>query len=894
MKRILINALQKEEIRVAMVDGQQLYDLDIEVPSREQKKANIYKGTITRVEPSLEAAFVDYGAERHGFLPFKEISRSYFSEEARKSEGRPDIKTAVREGQQVVIQVDKEERGNKGAALTTFISLAGRYLVLMPNNPRAGGVSRRIEGEDRQEIREALSHLEVPQGMGLIVRTAGVGRNPEELNWDMDYLLQIWTAIEAAAAERKAPFLIYQESNVIIRALRDYFRTDIGEILIDSPEVFEIANEFITQVMPTYQRKLKLYEDDIPLFNRFQIEGQIESAFQREVTLPSGGAIVIDHTEALISIDINSARATKGSDIEETALNTNLEAADEIARQLRLRDLGGLVVIDFIDMMAAKNQRAVENRLRDALKVDRARVQVGRISRFGLLEMSRQRLRPSLGESTQIVCPRCSGYGTIRSIESLSLSLIRIAEEEALKEHTGRVIIQVPVEVATFMFNEKRDAVNEIQSRTRVEISIIANPAMDTPHYDVTRVRISESPAYDGKSSYQLVESETEPYIPEKKGDTVVAEQPAVKSVQPSAPAPVARKKSEPGLLVKIFRNLFASEEEEDKPAKPAARSTRQPQQRDQGRNEHRRGAAAGGAGTGGSRRGGGGRRRGADSGRADSRSDSRGEGKQQDRSQPKKKQARQQPQPAEAKGQQSAQQSVQPSTQQPAADKDAATQDKPSRRGRRGGRGGGKRRGGRGQDNRPAGDNRSPQAADGQDVKDNAPQQATAPVATDQPVAQQAPSRESSQDQAADQPSAAARQAEKPTAAVKPAESTGSQAPAAAEKPQAPAAPAPSQPRPAAEKPATAEKQVATEKPAPADRPAAEKSTPAQQEQRKPWEFPASRHEAQASKPAAAEQGAGDKTPASSPAPSRPIVQEVAEKFSQPDDKKQAAKADD
>ncbi|MCW8853993.1 MAG: Rne/Rng family ribonuclease, partial [Gammaproteobacteria bacterium] len=393
MKRILINALQKEEIRVAMVDGQQLYDLDIEVSTREQKKASIYKGTITRVEPSLEAAFVDYGAERHGFLPFKEISRSYFSEEALKGDGRPDIKTAVKEGQQVIVQVDKEERGNKGAALTSFISLAGRYMVLMPNNPRAGGVSRRIEGEDRSEIREAMSQLEVPTGMGLIVRTAGVGRSAEELQWDMDYLIQVWKAIEAAAADRPAPFLIYQESNVIIRALRDYFRNDIGEILIDNPDVYKTAEDFIKQVMPHNARKLKLYQDTIPLFNRFQIEGQIESAFQREVTLPSGGAIVIDHTEALLSIDINSARATKGSDIEETALNTNLEAADEIARQLRLRDLGGLVVIDFIDMMVNRNQRAVENRLRDALKMDRARVQIGRISRFGLLEMSRQRLR---------------------------------------------------------------------------------------------------------------------------------------------------------------------------------------------------------------------------------------------------------------------------------------------------------------------------------------------------------------------------------------------------------------------------------------------------------------------------------------------------------------------
>ena len=456
MKRILINATQKEEIRVAMVDGQRLYDLDIEVPSKEQKKSNIYKGVITRVEPSLEAAFVDYGAERHGFLPFKEISRSYFNEDALQADARPDIKSAMREGQQVMVQVDKEERGNKGAALTTFISLAGRYLVLMPNNPRAGGVSRRIEGEDRQDLREVIAQLDVPQGMGLIVRTAGVGRTQEELQWDMTYLLQIWQSIEQAAIVGKAPFLIYKESNVVIRALRDYFRDDIGEILVDDPEVFKEAEGFVAQVMPNFQRKLKLYQESVPLFNRYQIEGQIESAFQREVRLPSGGAIVIDHTEALVSIDINSARATKGSDIEDTATNTNLEAADEIARQLRLRDLGGLVVIDFIDMVAQKNQRAVENRLRDALKMDRARVQIGRLSRFGLLEMSRQRLRPSLGESTQSACPRCSGQGTIRSVASLSLSLLRIAEEESLKEHSGRILVQVPVEVATYLFNEQR------------------------------------------------------------------------------------------------------------------------------------------------------------------------------------------------------------------------------------------------------------------------------------------------------------------------------------------------------------------------------------------------------------------------------------------------------
>lgn len=592
MKRILINALQKEETRVAMVDGQQLYDLDIEVSSREQKKASIYKGTITRVEPSLEAAFVDYGAERHGFLPFKEISRSYFTDEARNASGRPDIRTAIKEGQQVIIQVDKEERGNKGAALTTFISLAGRYLVLMPNNPRAGGVSRRIEGEDRKEIRDAMNGLEIPQGMGLIVRTAGVGRATEELQWDMDYQVQVWSAIEKAAAERGAPFLIYQESNVIIRALRDYFREDIGEILIDNPDVYKTAEDFIKQVMPNSQRKLKLYNDDIPLFNRYQIEGQIESAFQREVNLPSGGAIVIDHTEALISIDINSARATKGSDIEETATNTNLEAADEIARQLRLRDLGGLVVIDFIDMMANKNQRAVENRLRDALKMDRARVQIGRISRFGLLEMSRQRLRPSLGEATQNVCPQCNGYGTIRNIESLSLSLLRIAEEESLKEHTGRVIIQVPVEVSTYIFNEKRKVLIEIETRTGVEVSFIANKSMVLPHYDVTRVRKSEAGEYEDKTSYKLADDGEKVYVPDRDTSAVVeAEKPAVRSITPSQPAPVVEKKvqKKPGLLASIIKALFGDSEAETKKKKPQQRNQRSDRSNDRNRNRNNR-----------------------------------------------------------------------------------------------------------------------------------------------------------------------------------------------------------------------------------------------------------------------------------------------------------------
>ncbi|VAW62261.1 Ribonuclease E [hydrothermal vent metagenome] len=625
MKRILINALQKEETRVAMVDGQQLYDLDIEVSTHEQKKASIYKGTITRVEPSLEAAFVNYGAERHGFLPFKEISRTYFTDDARNASGRPDIRSAIKEGQQVIVQVDKEERGNKGAALTTFISLAGRYLVLMPNNPRAGGVSRRIEGDDRKEIRDAMSGLEIPQGMGLIVRTAGVGRATEELQWDMDYQVQVWSAIEKAAANKPAPFLVYQESNVIIRALRDYFRDDIGEILIDNPEVYKTAEDFVKQVMPNSQRKLKLYQDDIPMFNRYQIEGQIESAFQREVTLPSGGSIVIDLTEALISIDINSARATRGSDIEDTATNTNLEAADEIARQLRLRDLGGLVVIDFIDMMANKNQRAVENRLRDALKMDRARVQVGRISRFGLLEMSRQRLRPSLGEATQKVCPQCSGYGTIRNIESLSLSLLRIAEEESLKDHTGRVIIKVPVEVATYIFNEKRKDLIEVETRTGIEISFIADKAMLLPHYEVSRLRNSETGSVDGKASYQMVDDTDEAYVPDRdKVNAVEAEKPAVRSVTPAQPAPQVEKKVEIqlGFIARMLKALFG-DQTEDKP-KPAQQK---PQQNNRNQNDRNRNR---------SRRGG---RR--NDNRNEGRGDNKGRGQKQNKQQTTRQQAR-------------------------------------------------------------------------------------------------------------------------------------------------------------------------------------------------------------------------------------------------------------
>ncbi|HEY5624604.1 MAG TPA: Rne/Rng family ribonuclease, partial [Gammaproteobacteria bacterium] len=491
MKRMLVNATQQEELRVAIVDGQRLYDLDIEVPSREQRKANIYKGRITRIEPSLEAAFVDYGAQRHGFLPLKEISSEYFIREP-EGDARVQIKDVLKEGQEIVVQVEKEERGNKGAALTTFVSLAGRFLVLMPNNPRAGGVSRRITGEDRDIVRQSLDELEPPEGMGCIVRTAGVGRSIEELRWDIDYLLSIWEAIKEVVVSRPAPFLIYQEGNAIVRAIRDHFSNEIGEILVDGETVYQEAHEFIERVMPHNIRKLKLYEDSVPLFTRFQIESQIESAFSHNVSLPSGGSIVIDHTEALTAIDINSARATKGDDIEDTALTTNLEAAEEIARQLRIRDLGGLVVIDFIDMGPHRNQRDVENKLREAVRQDRARIQIGRISRFGLLEMSRQRLRPSLGESTQSVCPRCNGVGNIRSIESLALAILRLVGEEARKERTAKVIVQLPVDVGNYILNEKRSWAQSIQDENEVSIVLVANPDLETPNYSIKRVRDDE------------------------------------------------------------------------------------------------------------------------------------------------------------------------------------------------------------------------------------------------------------------------------------------------------------------------------------------------------------------------------------------------------------------
>ena len=537
MKRMLINATQAEELRVAIVDGQTLYDIDIEQPSKEQKKSNIYKGRITRLEPSLEAAFVEYGGERHGFLPLKEISRDYF--QAGVDHNKAGIRELLREGQEVVVQVDKEERGNKGAALTTFISLAGRYMVLMPNSPSAGGVSRRIEGEDRAALKEALDKLNIPDDMGVIIRTAGVGRDAEELQWDLDYLLQVWKSIAEAALTKPASFLIYQESRLIVRALRDYLRADVGEILVDTEELYETAQEFMQQVMPQTLRKLKHYKDDIPLFNRFQIESQIEGAYERNVRLPSGGSIVVDQTEALTAIDVNSSRATKGSDIEDTAFQTNLEAAEEVARQLRLRDLGGLVVIDFIDMASNKHQREVENRLQNALKYDRARVQLGRISRFGLMEMSRQRLRPSLGESSQIVCPRCDGHGRMRSVESLSLSIIRVAEEHAMKENTGQVLVQAPVEIANYLLNEKRSALREIEQRHDAPIVIVADEQLHTPHYEVTRLRENELGEESGKPSYQRGTPRKLPVHALTKAQLNIPVAPVVTQVKHSQPAPV-------------------------------------------------------------------------------------------------------------------------------------------------------------------------------------------------------------------------------------------------------------------------------------------------------------------------------------------------------------------
>jgi ribonuclease E len=604
MKRMLVNATQEEELRVALVDGQKLFDLSIDLPSREQKKANVYKARISRIEPSLEACFVDYGAQRHGFLPLKEVSKEFFRQPAG---GRMNIRELLSEGQEVIVQVEKEERGTKGAALTTFISLAGRFLVLMPNNPRAGGVSRRIEGEDRDQMREVMSQLQIPDGMGAIVRTAGVGRSVEELQWDLDNLKTQWEQIEAATRERAAPFLVFRESDAVTRAMRDYLSDDIGEVLVDSPAAFQKAQEYMQRFMPAdAQRRLKLYSDDIPLFTRFQIESQIESAYAHKVQLPSGGSIVIDYTEALVSIDINSARATRGSDIETTATNTNLEAADEIARQLRIRDIGGLIVIDFIDMESAKNQREVEDRLREAVKMDRARIQIGRLSRFGLLEMSRQRLRPSLGDTSHIVCPRCVGIGSIRSVESMTLAVLRLIGEELRKDRTARVIAQVPVAVATYLINEKREWLRTLEDKSEAELIIVPNENIQTPEYAIKRVRDDEMELPEHRQATYLMPSAPEIAEPGSAQDRKPpAEAPAVATLLPAtsapaplAPAPAAAPVQVPGGFWTRFKKMLAGEPAVAAIPEPAAEASTAPRergprrddaQRRDGRREHSR-----------------------------------------------------------------------------------------------------------------------------------------------------------------------------------------------------------------------------------------------------------------------------------------------------------------
>jgi ribonuclease E len=602
MKRMLFNATQQEELRVAIVDGQKLIDIDIEAAGREQRKGNIYKGVITRIEPSLEACFVNYGEERHGFLPFKEVARSYFKEgiDVRNA----SIKDALREGQEIIVQVEKEERGQKGAALTSFVSLAGRYLVLMPNNPRGGGVSRRIEGEDRQELREAMAQLEVADGMSIIARTAGIGRDATELQWDLSYLMQLWKAIDEAAKGNSAPLLIYLESSLVIRAIRDYFQPDIGEILIDTDDIYEQAAAFMSVVMPDNLPRVKRYQDDVPLFSRFQIEHQIETAYSRTVPLPSGGAIVIDHTEALVSVDVNSARATRGSDIEETATRTNLEAADEIARQARLRDLGGLIVIDFIDMESSKAQKDVENRLRDALRHDRARVQMGKISKFGLMEMSRQRLRPALSEGSHVTCPRCNGTGHIRDTESSALQVLRIIQEEAMKENTAAIHTQVPVEVAAFLLNEKRAEVIKIETRFKVNVLMVPNKHLETPHYKLERLRHDDPRLDDQKASYVMAEEaarelETDTTVSKKDADIKVRPEAAVKGITPTQPAPISQprpartekvaKVESAGGFFGFIKSLFGSSpavEEKPAPSNPRGRN----QGRNGGGNDRNRG----------------------------------------------------------------------------------------------------------------------------------------------------------------------------------------------------------------------------------------------------------------------------------------------------------------
>ena len=820
MKRMLINATQEEELRMAMVDGQLLYDLNIEAPASERKKANIYKGKITRVEPSLEAAFVDYGAERHGFLPLKEISSEYFVKE-NKGGGKPNIKDVLKEGQDIVVQVDKEERGNKGAALTTFVSLAGRFIVLKPNKDHSGGVSRRITGEDRDLARKALNDVNIPENMSVILRTAGIDRSAEELAWDLDNLLTVWTAILNVVLERSSPFLIYRESDSVVRALRDYLTTDIGEILIDNEATYKDAYEHVEQTMPHNLKKLKHYVDPVPLFTRFQIESQIESAFAHNVTLPSGGSIVIDHTEALVSIDINSARATKGGDIEATALNTNLEAADEIGRQLRIRDLGGLIVIDFIDMGPQKNQRDVENRLRDAVRQDRARVQIGKISRFGLLEMSRQRLRPSIGESAYKTCPRCTGFGTIRGTESLALAILRIIGEEARKERTSKVIAQLPVEVATYLLNEKRDWVQNLEDRNETQVVLVANSHLETPHYDVRRVRDDQMdlPENTG-ASFALAHAPVEPESPQAILERKGAETAAVGTLKPSTPAPKRKKPESKGLWATIVE-FFTGGEKKKKPQQRSRSNNkssrgRRPQQQSRGRNDNRKGAQG----------------------------DNKRGGQQQRRKKaPQKQQNRKQPQKDAAKGPQNADDQK---AQQGQSDETQTEQKRTRSRRSRGGR---RRRGGN-TDNAAQSDNQ-----DQQKTAQQAPTEQSAPVsdkpqtssqeqtpAATQSKAEQ-PKRERrprTQKPKSDGPPKARTDAERasdtknvedtasykvpaaPSKTVEPTKQVVAAKPAAEDKPKAAAKP---KPKPAAEdkaKPAAEPKPkaVAEDKPKPAAKP--------------------------------------------------------------------------
>ncbi|MBA3980752.1 MAG: ribonuclease E [Alcanivorax sp.] len=857
MKRMLINATHPEEVRVALVDGQKLYDLDIEHRTREQKKANIYKGKITRVEPSLEAAFVDFGAERHGFLPLKEISRQYFTRDPKDIQGRINIKDVIREGQEVIIQVDKEERGNKGAALSTFISLAGRYLVLMPNNPRAGGISRRIEGDERQELKEAMSALKIPADMGVIVRTAGLGRTPEELQWDLDYLLKLWDSIEAASKDRPAPFLVYQESNVIIRAIRDYLRKDIGEVLIDSDETFAEANGFVTQVMNDFAHKIKLYKDETPLFSRYQIESQIETAFQREVKLPSGGSIVIDPTEALVSIDINSSRATKGADIEETALQTNLEAADEIARQLRLRDIGGLIVVDFIDMGPARNQREVENRMREALEADRARVQVGRISRFGLMELSRQRLRPSLGETSSIVCPRCNGQGHIRDVKSLALSILRLVEEEVMKERTGEIQAQVPVPVATYLLNEKRQALRDIEARYKVRVLVIPNQNLETPHFEVQRIRDDQVQQNVTSHEIGLLEGEEDPSLVSAQDTEIKRQEAAVKLVAPDtappppkpAPEPAAAPAT-PGLLAQFFAflvRIFKGDGE----AKPKKSVAKQPVRGGQRNPNARRGQDNRGGQQARNRRGDNRQndsrgRRGSENrperqdGRQDARGDSRKDGRQdkpdnrgnrggQNRAEQQRQEPQRQEQPTRARDDAGRQEKPQADTRNTDQDGAQQEQSQPRRRRRRnrGGGGGnaqnaqqqdGRQRQQRDSDDDEISDNNDIRSQDNAErrtqAKDDRPlrqrqrpqrkqEDAAVDTANDKPAAAETPQQASkAAEQAAEQtasPSAEVNAEQKPQEKSAPSETAKAEAPKA----EAPADKAPKEEAPKTEAPA-------------------------------------------------------------------------------------------